>query len=94
MNLVYFLEGDDVRSRPASAEELKAARDAAQAKIDKNPTDWAVRSCWVCNPVHNHFLQTSDGFLFNCAMGCGHWFYQGVDITSGTDIATEDEEEA
>ena len=83
MNLVYSLDGDNIVSRPASEEELKKSRDAALEKVRKDPSAWAVRSCWVCNPAHSHFLKNAnDGFLFQCLMGCGHWYYQGVDITN------------
>jgi hypothetical protein len=81
-NLAYSLRAGKVISRPATPEELSAARKEALEKLRKDTSAWAMRSCWVCNPAHNHFLRdTSDGFLFNCVMGCGRYYYNGIDIT-------------
>lgn len=80
----YFLVGDKINSREVSDDELETARVAAEAKLKKDPSDWAMRSCWVCNQAHAHFLRDlQDGFLFQCVMGCGHWYYQGIDLTGG-----------
>lgn len=82
MNQIYRLCDGEVVSREASTEELADARAAAKAKLKADSSDWAMRSCWNCNPAHSHFLEdTNDGFLFSCVMGCGRWFYAGVDIT-------------
>ena len=82
MNKVYSLNGDEVAERDATPDELAAARSAALAKLKADPSAWAMRSCWNCNPAHSHFLaDKNDGFLFRCVMGCGHVFYQGIDIT-------------
>lgn len=81
-NQVYSLDGDTVASRDATETELAAAREAAHAILQKDAAGYAIRSCWVCNSAHSHFLEDRDnGFLFYCLMGCGHWYYQGVDIT-------------
>jgi len=82
MNKAYSLSGDEVVEREATPEELEAARDAAKAILAKDPSGWAMRSCWNCNPSHRHFLaDTTDEFLFSCVMGCGRWYYNGIDIT-------------
>jgi len=82
-NLTYSLDGERVISREATDEELKTARDAATAKLKKDNAAYAIRSCWVCNPAHSHFLEhRAESFLFHCMMGCGHWYYQGIDITT------------
>lgn len=82
MNLIYSLVDGEVTSREATAEELKTARDAALRKMDEKEGNWAMISCWNCNSAYKHFLEdTTDNFLFACVMGCGHWFYNGVDIT-------------
>jgi hypothetical protein len=81
-NLVYSLDGDRVVSREAREEELEAARSEAAEILKKDKAGYAIRSCWVCNSAHAHFLAGGDdGFLFCCLMGCGRWYYQGVDIT-------------
>jgi len=81
-NLSYSLNGDEVVSRPATIEELAAAREAALAKLKDEPGAWSMRSCWVCNGAHRRFLtDPDDGFLFRCVMGCGHVYYGGIDIT-------------
>ena len=91
MNKKYWLEGDNVQSREATAEELAAARTAAKAKMAADPGSWAMRSCWECNGSHTYFLaDTDDGFLFTCLMGCGRWYYNGVDITEDSDEDTDD----
>jgi hypothetical protein len=81
----YFLSDDGaVASRLVPSEELAAARKTATEKLEANPSGWAMRSCWVCNPAHAHFLEDlTDGFLFQCVMGCGHWYYQGIDLSGG-----------
>lgn len=82
LNKAYSLSDGAVIERDATPEELASARDAANAKLKVDPADWAMRSCWKCNPSHSHFLEnTNDGFLFSCVMGCGRWYYGGIDIT-------------
>ena len=48
--------------------------------------DFAMRSCWNCNPAHEHLKNDDPAFLFVC-FDCGHWFYRGADLT--TQEATE-----
>jgi hypothetical protein len=84
--LAYSLRDGEVVSRIASDEEVKVASDKASAKLDKDPAGYAyaMRSCWVCNPAHSHFLNDlEDGFLFQCLWRCGHWYYQEIDLTGG-----------
>lgn len=38
----------------------------------------ALRSCWVCNPAHEHLKQVD--YLILC-FECEHYFYKGQDIT-------------
>ena len=78
----YLNEAGEPASREITPEELETARWAACAKLEANPQGFAMRSCWVCNPAHAHFLtDLMDGFLFTCIGDCGHWYYQGIDIT-------------
>ena len=82
-NQSYFLVDGEVSSREATSEELAAARKAAKEKLKATDgAGWAMRSCWNCNHAHSRFLEdTKDNFLFSCVMGCGRWYYNGVDIT-------------
>ena len=80
--IAWFLdEKGDVSSRPTTIEELASARKAVREKLSSNPTDFASRTCWVCNPMHDHFLENiNDGFTLSC-FDCGHLYYQGIDVT-------------
>jgi hypothetical protein len=40
----------------------------------------AWRSCWNCNPSHEH-LKKEKGCVILC-IECGHYYYSGVDITT------------
>lgn len=68
----FFLDGDEVRSRPATTDEIKTARAAYS-----NPS---MRSCWECNAAHTHFLRDGDDYSFLC-FGCGKFFHGGIDVT-------------
>lgn len=58
MNKVYSLDANnEVTQREATVQELATARETALARLKKDPADWAMRSCWNCNPAHNHFLR-------------------------------------
>ncbi len=82
-NQVYSLIDGCLAERPATPEELETAREVARAKVKDDPANYSIRSCWNCNGAHKHFLKdTSDGFLFVCGMGCGRWYYNGIDITT------------
>lgn len=37
------------------------------------------RSCWKCNPSHEHLKESPD--VISC-FECDHWFYKGKDITN------------
>lgn len=75
MNYAYSLSNDVVTRSEMTPVQLAVAR------ADAAKHDAAMRSCWVCNPAHNHFLATTaDNFLFWC-IGCGHWYFNGMDIT-------------
>ena len=45
---------------------------------------YQMRSCWFCNPAHEH-LKEHD--LIVC-FDCGRWFYRGIDVT---EYDTEDD---
>jgi len=56
---------------------IEEARAAARIYMQHNNP--VIRSCWNCNLAHEHLKNAE--YPFMCAMGCGHWFYKGVDIT-------------
>lgn len=66
-------------------EELDAAR-AKGVEIMKRG-DVGMRSCWICNPAHEHFLQGDwgDEWVLNCFQ-CGRFFYNKIDITDYEEI--------
>lgn len=52
---------------------------AAANRWISNPANTPLmRSCWDCEPAHQHLRQAD--YVFFCAQ-CGHWFFQGQDIT-------------
>ena len=54
------------------------AREAAKVYLETNPSGVWLRSCWNCNEAHERLKQSE--YVIIC-FSCGHWFYQGVDIT-------------
>lgn len=56
---------------------IDEARVKAKELIEQN--DYEIRSCWNCNPAHEH-LKSHDLIL---CYECGHWFYKGIDVTEG-----------
>jgi PHP family Zn ribbon phosphoesterase len=53
-------------------------RQEASAILDKDASNWSMRSCWNCNLAHEHLKQAE--YPIRC-FDCGHWYYKGVDIT-------------
>jgi len=39
-----------------------------------------LRSCWNCNPAHEYLKNVDYPFL--CLWGCGHWFFEGHDLSA------------
>lgn len=76
------------RNTETSPEDLKTARIEA---FTKKP-QVCLRSCWVCNPAHEHMKQYGDDIILRC-FGCGHVYFTGVDITifDGEDVMYLDE---
>ena len=72
-NHKYWIENGELKSRPATKEELKELRDSC------DNSQWMVigRSCFECNPAHFHLI---DMDYLNC-FECGRYFRKGVDIT-------------
>lgn len=65
----------------ATKKELDEARETA-LKLSKNEAYIGMRSCWVCNEAHSHFLIEWGKWVLSC-FECGHWYYDGIDITKG-----------
>jgi len=59
---------------------IEEARKAAKEWLREHNGEYLIRSCWNCNPAHEH-LKDAD-YVFVCPW-CGHWYYKGVDITEG-----------
>ena len=60
--------------------KTKELRKEAQAWLKKNPGEFAMRSCYKCNPAHEYFREDNSPWLMTC-VECGHWFWRGIDIT-------------
>ncbi len=58
--------------------KIEELRKEASEWLKKNPGEFAFRSCWECNPAHDH-LKKAD-YVINC-FDCGHWFWRGKDIS-------------
>lgn len=80
-NWKYKATGDyEFEKEPVSKTELLVARETAK-KLMKNVDKIAMRSCWVCNAAHTHFLSGKWGsWVLNC-FDCGHWYFNKIDIT-------------
>lgn len=61
------------------SDEKSEARKQADAWMAANANQFALRSCWNCNPSHKHLKCV--GYVINC-FECGHWFFQGIDVTT------------
>ena len=57
--------------------EIDEARKKAIKILREHPEVAELRSCWNCNPAHEHL---KNHLLVNC-YDCGHWYYNGLDIT-------------
>jgi len=56
-------------------EARKRAKRWTKAHPDESPV---LRSCWNCNGSHEHL---KDGKFTMLCIWCGHYYYNGVDIT-------------
>jgi hypothetical protein len=62
--------------------KIEELREEASKLIKKTNGDCiAMRSCWKCNPAHEHFKRGMDKTWVLWCFGCGHYFYKGKDIT-------------
>lgn len=57
-------------------------KEEATKKADQwmrdNGNNFALRSCWSCNPAHEHLRNAECVIL---CFACGHYFFNGVDVT-------------
>lgn len=67
-----------ITSIPIDQSELSMIREEGKKLLDKK--DNMVRSCWECNPCHDHFLEFQRDRVLWC-FDCGRHYYKGVDIT-------------
>lgn len=58
--------------------DIEALRREAETLIAEDPDKHVMRSCWNCNPAHEH-LQDRDTVLITC-YSCGHHYYKGHDL--------------
>lgn len=57
---------------------VETAREAAEKLLKEKGLDaLEMRSCWNCNPAHEHLKSRELIWCFEC----GHYFYKGIDIT-------------
>ena len=70
--------------------DLEKLREEAKEWIQQHLEQWPImRSCWECNPAHEH-LKNID-YPFWC-LWCDRYFYKGVDITEYENEEDEDDE--
>jgi hypothetical protein len=61
--------------------DVEQLRGEAKKLLDEHGVSmYALRSCWNCNPAHEHLKQAE--YVLRC-IGCGHVFFRGEDITEG-----------
>ena len=80
MSKTYKLSGDhEFTSEDTAPEVLEKAREQAVELMKDG--DVMLRSCWVCNGAHAHFIEEA-GVVLNC-FGCGHLYLGGIDLMEG-----------
>lgn len=78
-NLKYHSDKEyTFKSGSCTKEELDTARKQAKKLM---PGGVALRSCWLCNAAHYHFLNGDWGKWVLCCFECGKYFYNKIDIT-------------
>jgi hypothetical protein len=58
--------------------EMEEARKEAEKILEKDRADFALRSCWNCNAVHEGLKEA--GYIISC-FECGHWFFKGQQLS-------------
>lgn len=83
-NYIYEMKGDyEYVSKPVTKKQLETVRKNAQALLKKTKGQaLGMRSCWVCNGAHTHFLSGEWGdWVLMCIAECGRYYYDKTDIT-------------
>ena len=86
-NKKYWIEKDKVKSKKVSKKELEEVRKEAKELLKKTKGQaMGMRSCWECNPAHEHFLKGDWGdWVLMCFGDCGRYYYNKIDITNYED---------
>ena len=58
--------------------ETRMNVEEARKEAEKRFEQRAMRSCWNCNPSHEHLKNAEYPFV---CFECGNWFYKGFNIT-------------
>lgn len=64
-----------MKRKPLTRDELRLLDKCTELA---KKADFALRSCWECNPAHEH-LKQADHLI--CCFECGRYWYKGVCIT-------------
>lgn len=59
----------------------EATREAKEI-VDKDPDNFQIRSCWNCNPAHEHLKESEIPLM---CFSCGRIYYKGVEIPDPRD---------
>lgn len=78
-NQEYKYSRTGFTSKPVAKSKLDKTRNAA-TKLIKNDCV-SLRSCWLCNGCHDHFLIGKwENWVLRC-FECGKFFFNKIDIT-------------
>lgn len=72
-----------LEGKPATKAAIVAARKTANKilKGEDGLNKLGFRSCWLCNPGHDHFVSGEWGdWVMNC-FECGRFYFDKMDIT-------------
>ena len=59
--------------------KLTKLQDECMARWEKDRADYALRSCWACNPGHKHLKKSDYPIRGFC---CGHLYLNGHRIST------------
>jgi hypothetical protein len=65
-------------SSPEGLTSIDVLRIEARELVNQDMDNLAMRSCWDCNPAHEHLKEVD--YVITC-FDCGRFFYKGIDIT-------------
>lgn len=58
---------------------IEQLRKEAEELLKDDPNALVFRSCWNCNPAHEH-LKQAQNIVINCFQ-CGNFYYKGENMT-------------